>query len=96
MNGRSSVARRIAVSALSCVLIASCAAQATPTIAHIDDNQAEQAHDELLYPHSTIDIYPNRSAPHRIVMREDSGASQDLTCMDDKCLNLLGQINGVT
>jgi len=94
MISRSSAARRIAVSALSCVLITSCATQATPTIAHMDDNPTEQAHDELIYPHATIDIYPNRSAPHRIVMREDSGASQDLTCMDDKCLNLFGQING--
>jgi hypothetical protein len=78
---------------LSMILVTSCAAQA-PTIAHLDDSQTEQGHDELIYPHATIDIYPNRNTPHRIVMREDNGAFQDLTCMDDQCLNLVGPIRG--
>jgi hypothetical protein len=92
--GGSNLRFRILGVLLSCVLTSSCAAQSAPTIAHLDDSKSEQAHDELIYPHSTIDIYPNRNTPHRIVIREDDGASQDLTCTDDQCLNLVGQIKG--
>ena len=84
-----------AVCVLSCILVISCAAQA-PQVAHLDETVSSPAHDEAAYPHATIDFFPDRTNPTRIIIRTDSGGSSDLTCMDAQCQNLTGQIVGST
>ncbi len=83
----------VAVCFLSCALVISCSAQA-PQVAHLDATTSLPEHDEVVNTHETIDSFPNRTNPRRIIVHSDSGGSLDFTCMDPDCQNLTGQIVG--
>ncbi len=76
---------------LASTLASSCAAQ-PPQIAHMEATQFEQEHDEMIYPHAIVDIYPSRNAPHEVIVHKDSGGTADLICLNHNCTESTGQL----
>ncbi len=89
---KSKIKRLLAV-LLASTLASSCAAQ-PPQIAHMEATQFEQEHDEMIYPHAIVDIYPSRNAPHEVIVHKDSGGTADLICLNHNCTESTGQIKG--
>jgi hypothetical protein len=84
----------IALSSGAFFLIASCAQTAQPVTVHMQANEYQEEHDEVVTPDATADYYPNRQSPHEVVFHKASGGMIDATCMDTECHQVQLKITG--
>jgi hypothetical protein len=86
--------KRLAFVFATCLAITSCSQINEPVAVHMQANQYQNEHDEVVSTEAVIDYYPNRTTPQEVVVHRNTGGMIDATCKDAECSDISLKITG--